>query len=168
MHACSSVRVEAWRNIAAWSHEPRRREAHRMPQKEKRPLYISYAGPTLLETPLLSKGSAFTAEERLDFNLIGLLPHTVETIEEQAARAYRRYRSCETPLDKHIFLRGIQDSNETLFHRLLEEHLKQAMKQRDRKSTRLNSSHVAISYAGFCLKQKNTTHRQSNTTNASV
>src|SRR5690625_5773276 len=28
---------------------------------------------------------------------------------------------------------------------------------RDRKSTRLNSSHVAISYAVFCLKKKNRT-----------
>src|SRR6266513_3990637 len=30
--------------------------------------------------------------------------------------------------------------------------------RRDRKSTRLNSSHVSISYAVFCLKQKTTPH----------
>src|SRR5690625_4740876 len=35
-------------------------------------------------------------------------------------------------------------------------HLK---KEEDRKSTRLNSSHVAISYAVFCLKKKNKTNK---------
>src|SRR5690625_6677647 len=33
----------------------------------------------------------------------------------------------------------------------------------DRKSTRLNSSHVAISYAVFCLKQKTTHHGRQTT-----
>ena len=56
---------------------------------EKRSLYIPYAGPTLLEMPLLNKGNAFDADERVAFNLIGLLPQNVETIEEQVERAYR-------------------------------------------------------------------------------
>ncbi|EPK5420407.1 hypothetical protein PPD82_003856, partial [Acinetobacter baumannii] len=47
----------------------------------KHPLYIPYAGYTLLELPLLNKGSAFTQEERSNFNLHGLLPHIIETIE---------------------------------------------------------------------------------------
>lgn len=98
-----------------------------MTDREKRPLYIPYAGPTLLEMPLLNKGSAFSADERVDFNLIGLLPQNVESIEEQVARAYRQYRACETALDKHIYLRGIQDDNETLFFRLLEEHLEEML-----------------------------------------
>lgn len=50
---------------------------------DKRPLYISYAGPALLSTPLLNKGSAFSAEERASFNLEGLLPEATETIQEQ-------------------------------------------------------------------------------------
>ena len=58
---------------------------------QKRPLYIPYAGPALLETPLLNKGSAFTSEERSNFNLEGLLPQNIETIEEQAERAYRQF-----------------------------------------------------------------------------
>jgi malate dehydrogenase (oxaloacetate-decarboxylating) len=88
-----------------------------------RPLYIAYAGPSLLETPLLNKGSAFSPAERVDFNLVGLLPQNVETIEEQVARVYNQYTQCATDLDKHIFLRSIQDNNETLFFRLLESHL---------------------------------------------
>ena len=61
--------------------------------QKKRPLYTGYAGSALLETPLLNKGSAFTAEERAAFNLTGLLPPRYETIEEQVSRCYQQYRS---------------------------------------------------------------------------
>ncbi|GAB3684791.1 NAD-dependent malic enzyme [Salinisphaera aquimarina] len=98
-----------------------------MTQDAKRPLYIPYAGPTLLEMPLLNKGSAFDGDERVAFNLIGLLPQNVETIEEQVDRAYQQYSSCTNDLDKHIYLRGIQDDNETMFFRLLEDHLEEMM-----------------------------------------
>ena len=93
----------------------------------KRPLYIPYAGPPLLEMPLLNKGSAFTREERIEFNLIGLLPQNVESIEEQVERAYRQYQQCQTDLDKHIYLRAIQDDNETLYYRLVSEHLEEML-----------------------------------------
>ncbi|TDX27854.1 NAD-dependent malic enzyme [Modicisalibacter xianhensis] len=98
-----------------------------MSEQAKRPLYIPYAGPSLLEMPLLNKGSAFSLKERIEFNLVGLLPQNVETIEEQVERAYRQYRQNATNLDKHIYLRSIQDDNETLFFRLIEEHLEEMM-----------------------------------------
>lgn len=94
-----------------------------MMSKKSKPIYISYAGPSLLETPLLNKGSAFTPEERLGFNLIGLLPPVYETIEEQVKRCYQQYKSFAEPINKHIYLRVVQDTNETLFYRLLNEHL---------------------------------------------
>jgi len=97
------------------------------PTPKKRPLYIRYAGPVLLETPLLNKGSAFTVEEKRAFNLEGLLPATIETIEEQAQRAYQQYSQFTNDLDKHIYLRNIQDTNETLYFRLINDHLVEMM-----------------------------------------
>ncbi|WP_205961217.1 NAD-dependent malic enzyme [Psychromonas sp. SP041] len=93
----------------------------------KRPLYIPFAGPALLEAPLLNKGSAFSSEERDNFNLTGLLPHNIETIEEQSLRAYQQLSSFSSDLDKHIYLRNIQDTNETLFHHLIEQHIEEVM-----------------------------------------
>ncbi|CAM4061389.1 NAD-dependent malic enzyme [Serratia silvae] len=95
--------------------------------ESKRPLYIPYAGPILLEFPLLNKGSAFSEEERSNFNLHGLLPEAIETIEEQVERAYRQYQDFKNDNDKHIYLRNIQDTNETLFYRLLDSHLSEMM-----------------------------------------
>ncbi|GAB5381211.1 MAG: NAD-dependent malic enzyme [Aliiglaciecola sp.] len=90
-------------------------------------LYIPHAGPALLETPLLNKGSAFTAKERENFNLTGLLPPRYESIEEQVDRAYMQYSSFSAPINKHIYLRAIQDNNETLFYRLVQEHIDEMM-----------------------------------------
>lgn len=93
----------------------------------QRHLYTHYAGSALLETPLLNKGSAFTERERKSFNLLGLVPPRYESIEEQVDRAYMQYSSFVSPLNKHIFLRAIQDNNETLFYKLLQEHIEEMM-----------------------------------------
>lgn len=88
-----------------------------------RTLQVPFVGPTLLGTPLLNKGTAFTLQERDALHLRGLLPQQVETIDQQADRAYQQYQACTTELDKHILLRSIQDSNETLFYRVVDDHL---------------------------------------------
>ncbi len=93
----------------------------------EKPLYIPYSGPSLLTTPLLNKGSAFSEAERTSFNLTGLLPPRYETIEEQVNRAYLQYSSFDTDLNKHIYLRAIQDKNETLFYRLVQNNLEEMM-----------------------------------------
>ena len=93
----------------------------------KRPLYIPYAGNTLLELPLLNKGSAFSEDERTRFNLHGLIPHIVETIEEQSQRSYQQFTAFNTAINKHIYLRNIQDTNETLFYRLISDHMAEVM-----------------------------------------
>ncbi|GAA5217921.1 NAD-dependent malic enzyme [Corallincola platygyrae] len=93
----------------------------------KRPVYIPYAGPILLETALLNKGSGFSEEERKEFNLEGLVPNAIETIEEQSERAYHQFTAFESDIDKHIYLRNIQDTNETLFYRLVADHITEMM-----------------------------------------
>jgi len=82
-------------------------------------------GMDLLDTPLLNKGTAFTDEERTQFGLHGLLPPCVETLEEQVARAHEAYARKEDDLERHIYLRALQDNNEVLFYRLLLEHIEQ-------------------------------------------
>ncbi|RKZ82709.1 MAG: NAD-dependent malic enzyme [Gammaproteobacteria bacterium] len=93
----------------------------------KKPVSIAFSGSTLLSMSLLNKGCAFSDEERQAFNLTGLLPRRHETLEQQVERAYIQYSSFDEPINKHIYLRATQDSNETLFYRLVEEHLEEMM-----------------------------------------
>ena len=90
-------------------------------------LYTPYNGAVLLENPLLNKGLAFTEGERTAFNLQGLLPHNVETIEEQTARAWGQFCQFKRDISRHIYLRNIQDTNETLFYNLLRSHMKETL-----------------------------------------
>ncbi|RCU52956.1 NAD-dependent malic enzyme [Corallincola holothuriorum] len=94
---------------------------------DKRPVYIPYAGPILLETALLNKGSGFSELERREFNLEGLVPSAIESIEEQGERAYLQYKAFESDIYKHIYLRNIQDTNETLFYKLVADHISEMM-----------------------------------------
>lgn len=77
----------------------------------------------LLDYPLLNKGSAFSEEERHEFSLNGLLPAHVSTMEDQVSRNYENYRRNDTDLERYLFLTALQDRNETLFYRLVEEHI---------------------------------------------
>ena len=80
-------------------------------------------GMDLLDTPLLNKGTAFTDAERTQFGLHGLLPPHVETLGEQVLRAYEAYARKKDDLERHIYLRALQDDNEVLFYRLVLEHI---------------------------------------------
>jgi malate dehydrogenase (oxaloacetate-decarboxylating) len=82
-------------------------------------------GMDLLDTPLLNKGTAFTDEERTQFGMHGLLPPHVETLEEQVVRAYGAYQRKEDDLERHIYLRALQDNNEVLFYRLVLDHIEE-------------------------------------------
>src|SRR5712691_3362682 len=83
----------------------------------------SLTGKSLLENPLLNKGSAFSEEERREFGLLGLVPPHVSTMEEQLARTYGSYKQKSVDLERYIYLVSLQDRNETLFYRLLQEHI---------------------------------------------
>jgi malate dehydrogenase (oxaloacetate-decarboxylating) len=82
-------------------------------------------GMDLLDTPLLNKGTAFTEEERSRFGLHGLLPPHIEDLNEQVVRAYEGYQQEDNDLERHIYLRALQDTNEVLFYRLLLDHIEE-------------------------------------------
>ena len=84
-------------------------------------------GMDLLDTPLWNKGTAFSDRERDAFGLHGVLPPQVETLTEQAGRAYEAYEALENDLERHIYLRQLQDTNETLFYRLMLDHTVEMM-----------------------------------------
>jgi malate dehydrogenase (oxaloacetate-decarboxylating) len=85
----------------------------------------SLHGFELLERPTLNKGTAFTQQERDRLGLNGLLPPTVECLDQQAARAYEAYQRKDDDLERHIYLRALQDTNEVLFYRLLLDHVEE-------------------------------------------
>ncbi|MEN9343522.1 MAG: hypothetical protein RLZZ453_309 [Chlamydiota bacterium] len=88
---------------------------------------VSASDYELLYNPLLNKGMAFSEEERDLFNLHGLLPPYIATIDEQALRSYTVFKSKSSDLDKYIYLRDLQDSNETLFYYLISKHIEEIM-----------------------------------------
>jgi malate dehydrogenase (oxaloacetate-decarboxylating) len=81
------------------------------------------SGKDLMSNPVLNKGTAFNYEERIRFDLHGLLPPVIETLEQQCVRAYDAYTRKGDDLERHIFLRALQDTNETLFYALLYHHI---------------------------------------------
>lgn len=82
-------------------------------------------GRDLLNSQGLNKGTAFTEEERAEFGLHGLLPPHVETLDEQTVRAYEAFQKKDNDLERHIYLRALQDTNEVLFYRLLLDHIEE-------------------------------------------
>ena len=90
-------------------------------------IHTGLTGRLLLENSLLNKGTAFSMEERSELDLHGLLPPKVESLEEQCRRAYKSFSVKPTPILKHIYLRSLQDTNETLFYALVQRHLQEML-----------------------------------------
>src|SRR6266481_3834081 len=84
---------------------------------------VPYRGLALLRHPMYNKGSAFTREERRLFGLHGLLPNRVTTLEQQSRRIYGSIVRKGDPLERYIGLTSLQDRNETLFYRLMLDHV---------------------------------------------
>ncbi|MDX1837568.1 NAD-dependent malic enzyme [Legionella taurinensis] len=81
----------------------------------------------LITNPILNKGSGFSNQERVDFKLFGLLPPEESNLAQQRARSYEAFKSKSSELEKYIYMRDLQDSNETLFYSLLCEHITEIM-----------------------------------------
>ena len=88
---------------------------------------VTKQGRDLLRDPLLNKSTAFSPQEKEQFHLHGLLPCASETLEEQVIRCNDAYSAKTTPLEKHIYLRALQDTNEVLFYRFILDNLQEIM-----------------------------------------
>lgn len=88
---------------------------------------VKIRGRSLLEDPYLNKGTAFSIAERRAFGLEGRLPQRVETLAEQIARSYAQFSKFNSPLNKYIFLRGLQDYSRTEFYALIQAHIEEML-----------------------------------------
>ena len=79
--------------------------------------------PAQLQNPLHDKGTAFTQEERDALGLTGRLPSAVQTLDQQAQRAYQQMLRQGDDLAKNVYMEQLHDRNEVLYYRVLADHL---------------------------------------------
>lgn len=92
-------------------------------EKKQLPFETSLYGSSLLQDPNLNKGAAFTREERQEFELEGLLPYQVHSLETQITRAYAQLDELPSDLLKYTFLQSLREQNLVLFFALLQRNL---------------------------------------------
>jgi malate dehydrogenase (oxaloacetate-decarboxylating) len=97
------------------------------PAAEDYPVRIRVRGRSVLTTPMLNRGTAFTHAERRELGLEGLLPSGVSTFDGQLRRVYAQYQRQSDNLAKNVFLANMRDRNEVLFYRLLTEHIEEML-----------------------------------------
>ena len=83
--------------------------------------------PTVLQDRYQNKDTAFSLDERAKFGITGRLPAAVETLDEQATRAYRQLEQQPSDLHKYIYLNGVHDRNQVLYFKLLADHLSELL-----------------------------------------
>jgi malate dehydrogenase (oxaloacetate-decarboxylating) len=88
---------------------------------------ISLSGFSLINSPRLNKGTAFTDHERDVFDLHGLLPPHVGNLDEQIERRLEALRAQPNSFSKYSFLRDLQDTNETVFYALLARNIEEML-----------------------------------------
>lgn len=97
------------------------------PETGARYLPVAFSGSEIKHDPTLNKGTAFTDRERDELGLRGLLPPAIATMAQQLERTYENYQRQPDDLARHLYLVALQDRNETLFYRLLLEHLEEML-----------------------------------------
>jgi malate dehydrogenase (oxaloacetate-decarboxylating) len=88
---------------------------------------VRLRGSSVLSSPLINRGTAFTLQERHALGLTGLLPSGVSTMEGQLRRTYAQYSRQPDDLNKNVYLANLRDRNEVLFYRLLTEHIQEML-----------------------------------------
>lgn len=84
---------------------------------------MNLSGRWLLADRYVNKGTAFTEAERHELGLDGLLPPVIEDLTTQLERVAFEYDSKHTDLERHVFLRALQDRNSVLFYAFLTQNL---------------------------------------------
>jgi malate dehydrogenase (oxaloacetate-decarboxylating) len=88
---------------------------------------VHLAGRALLQDPLLNKGHAFPHDERAEFELVGLMPDSVGSLEDQIARDYDIFKSKTTDLERYVNLAALRDRNETIYFAMLTRHIEEML-----------------------------------------
>jgi len=76
-------------------------------------------GADLLHDPRRNKSTAFSEQERERLGLVGLLPEGIDDLDTQLRRALAQLDGKTTDLERYIYLSQLQDTDETLFYRVL-------------------------------------------------
>lgn len=83
--------------------------------------------PNAITDPHINRGTAYTYEERKKLGLTGRLPSGVESLESQAQRCYQQLSHFENNLNKYHYLDELHGRNETVYFKLLVDHLKELL-----------------------------------------
>lgn len=89
-----------------------------LPLSTSGPVECAVSGTVLLNTPYFNRGSAHSAKERREFNLTGLLPSSIQTLEQQVDRAYEQYSAGHDDLAKNTFLTSLKEQNLVLYFKV--------------------------------------------------
>src|SRR3954454_3749508 len=100
---------------------------HKHPAAQPSVLVTPLSGQLLLSDSLLSKGTAFTQQERDELELHGLPPPRVATLDDQVWRRLQVLRGFATDLERYAFMRELQDTNETVFYALLTQNIEELL-----------------------------------------
>lgn len=85
-------------------------------------------GAAIIKDRSVSKGQAFTIEERQLLGIHGLLAPAVRTQDQQVKIVLENFKRFESnPLDQYIYLMQLQDRNEKLFYRVVIENVEMMM-----------------------------------------
>jgi malate dehydrogenase (oxaloacetate-decarboxylating) len=97
------------------------------PVTRERYLAVLKRGAALKDDPVLNKGTCFTLHERDELGLRGIMPPAVSTLPEQEERAYGNFLRAGDEVGRYLFLNSLKDRNETLFYRLVLDHLEEML-----------------------------------------
>jgi malate dehydrogenase (oxaloacetate-decarboxylating) len=89
------------------------------------PVPVPLRGRAIMREPLLYKGAATPMSERIALGLEGMIPPGIIDIESQVQLELEHIRRKQDPLEQYIGLAATHDRDETLFFRLLVEHLEE-------------------------------------------